>query len=394
MTRLGDNQPATQGTPIVNAWTEWDPLEEIFVGIADGNTVPPMEPAHKAKVWDKPLIWSSNGPRGEDKTKLANQELDGLVAMLESLGVTCQRPEVLPNKPVAAQHYTCEFMNGWTCPRDTLLTIGPEIIESPMSWRSRALESIAYRKTLMQFFEADENFRWTSPPHPGLPDELYRWDYPTEQTKLAAQVEAANFVTVPGVEPVFDAADVLRLGKDVLVLHGNTCNLAGYKWLERHLRVSYGIRAHKMHFPTVMNASHIDAAMMPLRPPTEDKPGFLIAHPDLVPYLWMFNQDSAWEVIPGAPPAARPEDMSPLAKSSPWISLNMLPIDPQRVIVEETETPLIQQLEHHGFEVLTLPFRNVIEFGGGLHCCTNDIRRRGTLKSYFPTLDAADAATH
>ena len=29
----------------------------------------------------------------------------------------------------------------------------------------------------------------------------------------------------------------------------------------------------------------------------------------------------------------------------------------------------------------------VYAFGGGFHCCTVDIRREGSLRSYFPTLD-------
>lgn len=30
---------------IVNSWNEWDPLEEIIVGIADKAVIPPREPA-------------------------------------------------------------------------------------------------------------------------------------------------------------------------------------------------------------------------------------------------------------------------------------------------------------------------------------------------------------
>ena len=45
-----------------------------------------------------------------------------------------------------------------------------------------------------------------------------------------------------------------------------------------------------------------------------------------------------------------------------------------------------------GFDTITLPFRNVFEFGGSFHCVTTDIRRRGQMKSYFKALDAAEAA--
>lgn len=38
-------------------------------------------------------------------------------------------------------------------------------------------------------------------------------------------------------------------------------------------------------------------------------------------------------------------------------------------------------------QVVTVPFKSVVEFGGALHCCTMDIRRRGNCLSYFPHLD-------
>ena len=44
-----------------------------------------------------------------------------------------------------------------------------------------------------------------------------------------------------------------------------------------------------------------------------------------------------------------------------------------------------------GIDCITLPFRNVFEFGGSFHCETTDVRRRGECKSYFKALDAAEA---
>ena len=38
-------------------------------------------------------------------------------------------------------------------------------------------------------------------------------------------------------------------------------------------------------------------------------------------------------------------------------------------------------------QVVSVPFRAVVEFGGALHCCTMDIRRDGACESYFPLLD-------
>ena len=40
----GVNQPATwtQSECPVNSWNEWDPLEEVIVGIPDGATIPKL----------------------------------------------------------------------------------------------------------------------------------------------------------------------------------------------------------------------------------------------------------------------------------------------------------------------------------------------------------------
>jgi glycine amidinotransferase len=63
--------------------------------------------------------------------------------------------------------------------------------------------------------------------------------------------------------------------------------------------------------------------------------------------------------------------------------MNILSVDEKRIIVEEHEAPLIALLQQHGFEPIPIPFRDFYPFGGSVHCATADIRRRGTLCSYF-----------
>ena len=40
----------------------------------------------------------------------------------------------------------------------------------------------------------------------------------------------------------------------------------------------------------------------------------------------------------------------------------------------------------HGFEVIPVPFRDAYPFGGGLHCATGDVLRRGECEDYFADL--------
>ncbi len=56
-------------------------------------------------------------------------------------------------------------------PRDILMTIGDEIIEAPMAWRSRFFEYRAYRSLIKDYFR--QGARWTTAPKPQMADQLY-----------------------------------------------------------------------------------------------------------------------------------------------------------------------------------------------------------------------------
>ena len=56
-------------------------------------------------------------------------------------------------------------------PRDILMVIGEEIIEAPMSWRTRFFEYRAYRPLLKEYFR--RGAKWTTAPKPQMSDELY-----------------------------------------------------------------------------------------------------------------------------------------------------------------------------------------------------------------------------
>ena len=82
-------------------------------------------------------------------------------------------------------------------------------------------------------------------------------------------------------------------------------------------------------------------------------------------------------------PEPTTRDEYPMFISSPWLSINTLMLDTKRVIVEAQEYPTQKFFESIGLECIKVPFRNCYAFGGGIHCFTCDIRRRGELESYF-----------
>jgi len=63
--------------------------------------------------------------------------------------------------------------------------------------------------------------------------------------------------------------------------------------------------------------------------------------------------------------------------------MNVLMLDHERVMVEKNEATIIKALKDFGLKPIPCPFNHFNTFGGSFHCATLDIRRKGTLESYF-----------
>jgi len=177
-------------------------------------------------------------------------------------------------------------------------------------------------------------------------------------------------------EPAFDAANVLRLGRDLIYLVSATGNKLGGYWLQTILGSEF-----RVHFlEDVYYGSHIDSTFVALRP------GLLLCNPARV------NKDSLpdilkqWKII-YSPPMENTDryDADYLSKSigSDWIDMNALSINPHLVVVDRDQRALIRLLEREGIDVIPLKLRHSKMLGGGFHCVTLDIRRTGTLQRYF-----------
>jgi glycine amidinotransferase len=178
-------------------------------------------------------------------------------------------------------------------------------------------------------------------------------------------------------EPLFDAADVGRFGKDLFVQRSTTTNGAGIDWLRRHFPDH---RIHEVLFKEA-HPMHIDATFIPLRP------GLAISNRKRVPIepqmVELFEMND-WEIVPCAEPAFDEDTKPPLCFCSEWLSMNTLLLDDKTIFVEEQEKAQQEQFSSLGFEVIPVPFWAVGPFGGGLHCATADVYREGSMQDYFP----------
>lgn len=383
--------PAPSGGPVVSSWTEWQPLREVIVGRTEKSCIPGREHAFVAKLKsaDHAALTQSAGLRSDAAIAKGDEELSGLCNVLERFGVTVRRPEIIDwSKPYSTPDFEVPCGNTGSMPRDVLLTVGQEILEAPMSWRSRFFEYRAYRELLNEYFERDPDFEWIAGPKPTMTDHLYHHDYPHEALGHKADMLRGELVenriyVHTEAEPVFDAADVMRCGRDLFVCNSFTTNRKGYDWLRRHFNKK-GIRVHMMDFPLDTAPMHIDVLFVPLSKDT------VLLNPARPPRPWVKRLllENGWKVITGV---SNGHPLPALSQCSEWLCLNVLSIDEKHVLVEEQETLLQELLSRHGFVPIPVPLRSIAEFGGAFHCCTADVRREGELESYFPHLDELQA---
>ena len=365
---------------VVNSWNEWDPLKHVIVGRADGTVVQAPEPATERDWPEHGFPLGTYGPLPKEMEDKANEQLDNLAQLLERRGIRVDRPTPLDfNQAVETPDWKQETMFGCAPPRDLLLTVGSEILEATMSQRSRWYEYLCYRPLLEQYFKEDPNFKWEAAPKPRLTDRTYKknywqkWETLSDDEKEWATQNRDWVLTEE--EPCFDAADIGRAGKDIFVYNSAVTNRAGVDWLRRHFP-DLRIRAVWFHEP---NPYHIDATFILVRPGLALKSP---VRPPLAPGMMEFFKKNDWEVLDCAEPAT--EGYSPLSFCSKWLSMNTLSLDPKTVMVDAVEINQMEMYDKLGLEVIPVPFGAVSAFGGGLHCCTADVRREGECQDYFP----------
>jgi glycine amidinotransferase len=344
----------------VCSYNEWDPLEEVIVGVAEGACVPRWEPHVAAAVPEDQADFFQRfggGPWPEAEVQAAARELEGFVRVLEAEGITVRRPSPSTSaRPVRATDWERPCGLYAAMPRDVLLVVGDMVIEAPMAWRSRRAEGLAYRDLLKDYFRAGA--RWFPAPRAQMPDELYAAEH-----ELSASTAESPVLAVREIEPVFDAADFVRFGRDLVAQRSHATNALGIEWVRRCLGPSFRVHEHRFHDAHPM---HIDATLLPLAP------GRLLVNPERVRDLPAVLQ--GWEPLPSPPSTLPPSH--PMRMASPWVVMNVLSLDERRVVVEAHEEPLIRALEEWGFDPIPVPFRSFYTLGGSFHCATVDIRRR------------------
>jgi glycine amidinotransferase/scyllo-inosamine-4-phosphate amidinotransferase 1 len=335
---------------MVSVNNEWGKLKEIIVGTINNANMPTHGkdlhcinyateteiPKDEIGFWDKQVY---------DETQ---EDLENLSSLLTNIGVKVYRPSPIDTQKVVSNGYWETTQYYTFCPRDTVTVIGNNILESPMSLRSRQFETDCFRDIFIEKMEEGAN--WVSAPKPRLLDSMY-------------QREDLSKITLNNNEPVFDAANILRCNNDILYLVSNTGNLKGAKWLQNFLGKDY--RVHTIE--NVYSYIHIDSTIALLRE------GLCLLNPERVNENNIPDFLKSWDKI-WCPPMV---DIGyhKTIRASVWIGVNLLSIDENTVIVDNRQIDLIKELKKYNIDTLDCKIRHSRTLGGSFHCVTTELSR-------------------
>jgi len=340
--------------------TEWDLLEEVIVGRAEGamfpswdkilrNTIP------KSAISDYESQFLGKGLLiPEYIIEKINIDLENFITLLKSEGVKVRQPEIFDFQRSFSTPMW-DVSSGVSCanPRDAFLVINNCIIECPMADRGRYFEIFPYRKILKEL--SNLGWNWVSAPKPMLSDELYSTDSSNDFP-----------YSITEFEPTFDGADFVRCGKNIIGQISHVTNQFGIEWLRNFLGNEYNIHIINSKCP---EALHIDTTIAPLAN------GKLLVNPDFVELESLPAFFDGWEIIEAPKPDSFITEIGEYRVVSDWMSINVLSLDDKRVIVEEKQKSLIKLLKDKGFEPIPCAFENYYILGGSFHCATLDISR-------------------
>lgn len=357
----------------VNIYTEWGPLKEVIVGSVFNMSSHNIDLSFKLFFNNniKDVILKNSIVLQQKLIEERQQDLDDLAKTLSSMGIIVHRPKQLEK----VEEFTTPNFKDHTSPcdnpRDQVFIIGNKIIETPCIWRKRYFENDLLKTIFYKKFM--EGAAWISAPRPMMKETSFDLEYARETNNINIDWDHYDSLQ-KDYEIMFDGAQCLKFGKDILMNVANQNHQLGFNWLKSILGSEY--RLHQIN----ITDHHIDSMLMPLAPGKllidADKMASKI---DLLPKALQ-----SWDRIV-VPEKCRPSEGLSLASTS--IYTNVLPLSPNKVLIfseqKESDFALEKILEKNKFEVVHVRLRHSRLFSGGAHCVTLDLNREEVLEDYF-----------
>lgn len=377
----------------LNSYDDWSPLREVIVGSAENYVSHYRELSFDLFFYDQladdennfdkmyyprvsqlpvgsPMRWNIRQRYVEELA----EDVEGLARILTELSVTVHRPlRMQANQQISTLAWKADAIPALNI-RDNALILGDEIIETPPQVRARYHENQFLAGIFGSYFR--NGARWTVMPRPLMTDNSFDTSY-----AMGSPGGPAEFIQEPqpspydvGFEMMFDGAQCLRLGGDIMVNIATKNHALAVDWLARHLQGRF--RLHRVYG---LADNHIDSKVIALRPGL-----LLIRNPSIADQLPSALQK--WDMLVAPKPDVnnfpKYED-NELILTSRYIDLNVFSASPDIVLVNDACPELIRMLEAADFTVVPVRHRHRRLFGGGFHCFTLDTVREGSTPEFY-----------
>lgn len=404
--QVTSEEKATQKVGKINSHNEWDKLKEVVLGVASHTMA--------ALTWNKPELISE--PVREKAYLLAkeaypqwlldevNEDLEAASDIFKQFGAKVFRAKAFDLNRMYSNPY------GWSSTgndifniRDLHLIVGNNVIESPSPVKSRYFEATALYNVWYEYFE--NGFKWLVAPKPTLQGEVLSEYFRDENSRELVHEDLRYQELTKGrleklhklgeKEILFEAANTVRMGKDILYLISSSGNVLAAKWLQSVLGDEYRVHTTR----DIYRSSHIDSTVLCLRP------GLVLLNSTRVNQKNCPKIFDTWDKIWFDDVAPLTQNEIDLQKNvrdkvnkelvsmgfetnletmgSPWVGMNVLSLDPNTIMIDSRQTNLIKVLEKYKITLVPIRLRHPYTHGGGIHCATLDTVRESKLESYF-----------
>lgn len=358
---------------------EWDPLKEVIVGNVFEDYTFNIDLSFKLffqdnygwgfRIADKEIV------KVKEKHILElKEDIDGFVSVLEKNSIMVHRPKLL--KKIVKRGNG----NGWTSEmipalnvRDQSIIIDDTIIETSPCQRCRY-----YENELLQDIYDQSNGKRLQMPKSKMLNENFDQELLAKRSHINnEQREVKTFEAEllmideseikdhigSNIEMMIDGANCVRFGKDILINVANRNQYLGYLWFKEHFPNK---NWHVMH---AISNNHLDSFIVPIAEGV-----LLLRDPNIK--LPEFLKD--WKIL--IPP--EPNDMqfptydsNDIIVTSPYIDMNVLSVDGNKIITNSLFPELGDMLYKEGFDPIPVQHRHRRIFAGGFHCLTLDLLR-------------------
>ena len=346
-------------------YTEYDPLQSVIVG----DTYAPGDVDH--------LLTKGNTSQFNKILEETKQDLDLLADFLKRGNVEVMRPHIYNYDTVKMPTFDVQLPIAPVVPRDALMVMGKNIIQTYTSYTDRYFDSVSYYPIFEKMFQ--QGYRWVSQPAPMLINLNTKDDWICNDRTYKDTLH--NRV-------LWHTATMFKAGDAFIVNQEGPGSNTGLEWCKRELPEF----AFYPNTGTRFNGfGHIDHGFIMIDDDTVIHSGMdwvpqclhnkkLIDVSDCLPELKMdrYVQDYA--------EAKNKMDVAWLDKYlENWrgysqevcFDLNVLIIDRNNIVFARHIPKLFEKLKSLHIDCHVVEQRHYLFWDGGIHCSTLDVKRKG-----------------